>query len=291
MWRADVHSSAGLFWQAKKNTIWHEHCYESVSFGILKLTLQSSRCFSRDCFCTFFSEGTDIILISTGRNLMLFSMLILGCVFLLRLYSFFSFEEKKSMAFDLSFLCIYPLFFSSLSFAIDFFRIYLLSHLGIYFSDLFSFIMIVFPVSGGGDSGPFGPSSSENTPGQIIRAPSPGARVEVFEIPESQKKASEQGLSSDHPQLSLTSSEWEIANKCFPTSPQEVSGPSNSSNPEKEALPQSPEPVDPWEEEKRKGLLLPIWNEIFCQYQRELSKGKSWLRPSPRRRIRCIVAL
>lgn len=104
------------------------------------------------------SEVKDIM--TTGRNLVLFAILILGLIFLFRLCYF---RLKKSTAFTLS-CYISILFFISFFFYLI--RIYLVSRFGLFCSDLFSSVLVLSVLSGGGHSlplpAPSGPSSSSS---------------------------------------------------------------------------------------------------------------------------------
>ena len=102
------------------------------------------------------SEGTAIM--TTGRNLVLFGMLILGFIFLYRHYCF---RLKKKYGFRLVFLMYLSILFF-VSFFCYFLRVYLVYHFGIHLSAVFSF----FILSGGALPlpAPSGPSNSGNTP-------------------------------------------------------------------------------------------------------------------------------
>jgi hypothetical protein len=82
------------------------------------------------------SEGTAIM--TKGTNLLLFAILILGLIFLFRLYSI---RLKKKYGFRLVFIMYLSLLFF-ISFFCYFLRIYLLSRLGLHLGDLFYFIIL-----------------------------------------------------------------------------------------------------------------------------------------------------
>ena len=82
------------------------------------------------------SEGTAII--TAGRNLVLFAILIFGLIFLFRLYCF---RLKKKYGFRLVFM-IYISFLFFISFFCFYLRLYLISHLSLYLKDVFSFVLV-----------------------------------------------------------------------------------------------------------------------------------------------------
>ncbi|XP_059646387.1 uncharacterized protein LOC132292862 [Cornus florida] len=115
------------------------------------------------------AEGTAIM--TTGKNLVFFSILILGLIFLLRLYCF---SLKKKFGFRLVFM-IYISILVFVSFFCYFLRAYLLSHLGLHFFYPF----LILSVGGGGGlalplpahSGPSSPSSWTDFDMQVLLEP------------------------------------------------------------------------------------------------------------------------
>lgn len=119
---------------------------------------------------------------TTTQNIVLFSIFMIGLIFLFRLLCF---RKKKSFLLKLLYISILFL----ISVFCYYLRIYLLSRLSLHLTDLFSFLVVFSVVSGSS-----GAASSEaeglnqapldpNTGMAIYKAHSPGARVEVFEIP------------------------------------------------------------------------------------------------------------
>ncbi|KAL3505652.1 hypothetical protein ACH5RR_031034 [Cinchona calisaya] len=105
------------------------------------------------------SEGRAIMI--TGRNLMLFGILIFSTIFLFRLSSL-SLNRKSGFLLFFLFLSIFFL----ISLFGCFLRIYLLSHFGLFFGNLLSFILVCSVGSGGGQPlplpAPSGGSSSSS---------------------------------------------------------------------------------------------------------------------------------
>ena len=103
------------------------------------------------------SEGTAIM--TTGRNVVLFGILILGLIFLFRLLCI---HLQKKSSFLLVFLNIFIYFVISLFFFS--FRIYFVSNFGLFLGDLFSSLLVCSVVSGGGHSLPLPAPSGPSRP-------------------------------------------------------------------------------------------------------------------------------
>nr|WMB96684.1 hypothetical protein [Solanum melongena] len=103
-------------------------------------------------------EGTAIM--TTGRNILLFAILLLSLTFLVRRNRF---RLNQKFGFRLVFIIYIFLFFSISLFGCCL-RTYFLSHFGLYLLDVFSFFVVFSVGSGGGQPLPLpGPSNPSNS--------------------------------------------------------------------------------------------------------------------------------